>query len=353
MKAIKLIIVSVLLFSFLASARGQEGPGTGTEAGTGTGTGTTIVDVLRSMFPQATIEVDPLTSTLIIKAPPSLQKKIEGMIERLDVYHPQITVEAKFVELTVNNINELGIDTDIANIVLRKGKNIDMDVITNWADADTSFPESGAAWSLWYTKLSNTAFQSVLRALSKKKKVNVLSAPMVTTLNGQKATIEITQTIPYVSAVSTQQSETGSGTTRQTNYTIEEEDAGIFLEVTPRVPEGSTLITLDIKPTVRELVKQIDIFAGLNIPADLGWPVIDERTTNTTLVIDSGETVVLGGLIRDNSRMVEKKTPLLGDIPLLGYAFRHKYSKDEKKNLLIFITAYLLSPSGEKTVVRR
>ena len=112
------------------------------------------------------------------------------------------------------------------------------------------------------------------------------------------------------------------------------------------------MITLDIKPTVRELVKQIDIFTAL-VPADLGWPIIDERTTNTTMVIDSGATVVLGGLIRNDTVVVEKKTPLLGDIPLLGRAFRHKYSQDQKKNLLIFITAYLLSPSGEKTVARR
>lgn len=340
MKVMRLVLATILLFSFLVPARGQE---EGER---------TIVDVLRSMFPEAAIEVDPFTSTLIVKAPPSLQKRIEEMIERLDVYHPQITVEAKFVELTVNDINELGIDTDISNIIIREAKNIDMDIITTWGDSDTGFPESAAAWELWYTRLSNTAFQSVLRALEKQKKADILSAPKVTTLNGQTATIEITQTIPYVSAVSTQQATSGGGATRQTNYTIEEESAGIFLEVTPRVPEGSTLITLDIKPTVRELIQQIDIFTAL-VPAELGWPIIDERTTNTTMVIDSGETVVLGGLIRNDSKMVEKKTPLLGDIPFLGAAFRHKYSQDEKKNLLVFITAYLLSPSGEKVTARR
>lgn len=340
MKAIRLILVTILLFSFLAPARGQE---EGER---------TIVDVLRSMFPQATIEVDPITSTLIVRASLSLQKKIEEMIERLDVYHPQITIEAKFVELTVNDINELGIDTDIANLIIKKAENMDMDVITTWGDADTSFPGAGAAWELWYTRLSNTAFQSVLRALEKQKKADVLSAPKVTALNGQTATIEITRTIPYVSEVEVEEA-AEAGAERQINYTIEERDAGIFLEVTPRVPEGSTLITLDLKPTVRELVDQIDIFTGLDVPPDLGWPIIDERTTNTSMVIDSGETVVLGGLIRDDTKVVEKKTPLLGDIPLLGYAFRHKYSQDKKKNLLIFITAYLLSPSGEKIVVRR
>lgn len=338
-KVIKLVLAGVLLLSILVPARGQA-----QEEGQ-----TTIVTVLRKMFPQATIEVDPLTSTLIVKAPPSIQKRIEGMIKRLDIYHPQITIEAKFVELTVNDINELGIDTDISNIIISEAKNAKVNMVTSWGDADASFPATGSAWQLWYTRLSNTAFQSVLRALEKQKKVNVLSAPTVTTRNGQTATIEITRTVPYVTDVKVEQP---VGGTQQINYTVEEKDAGIFLEVKPQVPEGSTLITLDIKPTVRELVKQIDIFTNL-VPSDLGWPIIDERTINTTMIIDSGETVVLGGLIRDNTKVVEKKIPLLGNIPLLGYAFRHKYSSNEKRNLLIFVTAYLLSPSGEKTVVRR
>jgi len=341
MKAVKFVLALILIFSFLAPARGQEQGG-----------GTTIVSVLRKMFPQARIEIDPLTGTLLVTAPPSLQKKIGKMIKRLDVYHPQITIEAKFVEVVVNNINELGIKSSIKKIIVSEADKASAGMNTTWADGDAGFPANPAAWGVWYTRLNNTAFNAVLQALNKQKKANVLSAPEVTTLNGQTATIEITQTIPYVSEVTIQQATT-AGAPRQVNYTIKEKDAGITLQVTPRVPEGSTLITLDIKPTVSELVNQLDIFKGSDVPPDLGWPVIDERTTNTTMIIDSGETVVLGGLIRNNATRITKKVPLLGNIPLLGYAFRYKYSSNEKKNLLIFVTAYLLSPSGEKTIARR
>jgi general secretion pathway protein D len=342
MKAVKFVLAIILIGFFLTPARGQ-GQGGGSN---------NIVSVLRKMFPRARIEVDPLTSTLLVTASPSLQKKIGEMIKRLDVYHPQVTIEAKFVELSVNNIDELGVQMNLPNIIMSEVNQAKMKIATTWADSDGGFPANEAAWGLWYSRVSNTAFNAVLRALEKEKKANVLSAPEVTTLNGQTATIEITQTIPYVSAVTIQQATT-TGAKRQVNYTIKEKDAGITLQVTPHVPEGSTLITLDIKPDVRELVDQLDMFKGSDVPPDLGWPVIDERTTNTTMIIDSGETVVLGGLIRNFKQVIDKKIPLLGDIPLLGYAFRHKYSTNEKRNLLIFITAYLLSPSGEKTVARR
>lgn len=355
----KFIIIFGLILSLGGVAFAQEGemspwmeeaPGevAAPEPGEVVGEERTIVDVLRSMFPEATIEIDPITSTLIVRASPSLQKKIEEMIERLDVYHPQITIEAKFVELTVTDINELGIDLDIQNIKagtnnLNKG---DIDIISDWVDTDAGFPKESAGTSIWLTRLNDVAFNAVLRALEKQKKANVLSAPRVTTINGQPATIEVTQNIPYVTDKEIENVGTSEFPIWQTNFTIGEEDAGVYLEVTPTVPEGSTLITLDLKPTVKVLVKRISVFTG--VEAAYGWPVIDTRTTNTSMVVNSGESIVLGGLIQNSVNVVEKKVPLLGDIPLLGRAFRYKHSSDEKKNLLIFITAYLVSPRGEK-----
>ncbi len=363
----KLIIVFGLILSLggVAFAQGESPPEGGMPGGPGgpPGEGTivpdqgmapeqgavsgerTIVDVLRKMFPQATIEVDPVSSTLIVKAPPSLQKKIEKMIKRLDVYHPQVTIEAKFVELTVTDINELGVNLDIPNIKTGPSDG-NVDVISNWADSDAGFPNESAGTSFWITRLNDTAFNALLRALEKQKKVNVLSAPRVTTVNGQPATIEVTQNIPYVSQRSIQNVGTSEYPIWQTNYTIAQDDAGVYLEVTPTVPEGSTLITLDLKPTVKVLVKRITVYN--DVEAGYGWPVVDTRTTNTSMVVRSGESIVLGGLIHDSTEVIEKKVPILGSIPFLGRAFQYKYSSKVKKNLLIFITAYLVSPRGER-----
>ena len=351
----RLIIIFGLILSLggVVCAQDEQLPGEETQPGTeasvsgvAAGGEKTIIDVLRTMFPQATIELDPISSTLIVNASPSLQKKIEEMINRLDVYHPQITIEAKLVELTVTDINELGVQLDIQNIKtegnLNKG---DMDITSNWADTDAGFPKELAGTSFWFTRLNDTAFNALLRALEKQKKVNVLSAPRVTTINGQPATIEIKQNIPYISDRKTQNVGTSQNQIWQTSYTIKEKDASVSLEVTPTVPEGSTLITLDIKPTVKVLVKRIATFSG--VETDYGWPVVDTRTANTSMVVRSGETIVLGGLIQNSTAVIKKKVPLLGDIPLVGWAFQYKHSQDVKKNLLIFITAYLVSPRGE------
>ena len=308
----------------------------------------TTVDILRIMFPEAVIEVEPITGALLIEAPPLLHEKIEEIIGQLDVLPLQITIEAKFVELLVADIHELGIDLDIHDIrvapTLEEGA---VDIITDWTD----FPLEVGAISIGVTRLDPTAFSAVLRALEKQGKVNVLSAPRVTTLSGQLATISIIRTIPYVYDVEVENVGTAEHPIWLTTYEIEEEEVGVLLTVTPTVPEGTTLITLDITPTVNVLVDRIPVFADVD-PA-YGWPVIDTRTTTTSLTIESGESIVLGGLIRSEEQVIERKVPLLGDIPLLGHLFRHEYSREEKSNLIIFITAYLVSPTGEKIVARR
>jgi len=145
------------------------------------------------------------------------------------------------------------------------------------------------------------------------------------------------------------------------------------------VTEGSNTISLDIHPEVGVLVNQVVISglraigttgqdieagtisigggivaqtAGLEagsplVTSDLGWPVVDLRTTQTSITIDSAETIVLGGMIKDEEAVTKRKVPFLGDIPLLGKAFQYEYKNIRKKNLLIFITASIITAEGE------
>ena len=142
----------------------------------------------------------------------------------------------------------------------------------------------------------------------------------------------------------------------QFEYTIEEKMTGITLEVTPYVTGGSDIISLDIHPEVSNLVARRAIFVGDSAnpftseaapPALMGWPVIDTRTAQTSLTVSSGETVVLGGFVHDDDTVTNKKVPFLGDIPFVGELFKYKYKDRTKKNLVIFLTATLVTAEGE------
>ncbi len=108
------------------------------------------------------------------------------------------------------------------------------------------------------------------------------------------------------------------------------------------------MITLDLHPTIDFFVRRVS--SHILAPLELGYPIIDTRTTQTSLIVKSGSTVILGGLMQDKDGLLNKKIPLLGDIPLLGKLFRYKYRNREKRNLLIFVTATLLTSAGEEII---
>ncbi|MBU4488336.1 MAG: type II and III secretion system protein, partial [Candidatus Omnitrophica bacterium] len=201
--------------------------------------------------------------------------------------------------------------------------------------------------------------EAYLHALASQNRANLLSAPKITTLSGQQANIQVTQTIPYVTDVQFENSGTAEHPIWKFDYTIEEKMTGITLEVTPYVGSNSDIITLDIHPEVSNLKARRPIFQGaateaanpitygMSVPALLGWPVIDTRTVQTSVMVKSGSTLIMGGFINDDDSTTEKKVPILGDIPLIGPLFRYQYVDRKKKNLVIFLTATLLTAEGE------
>jgi len=132
-------------------------------------------------------------------------------------------------------------------------------------------------------------------------------------------------------------------------YEIEGEITGVSLEVTPTVIEGSDVITLEIHPEVTKLSQQVPITQSTCFPTDLGWPIIDTRSIQTSVMVRNGGTILLGGLIQDSDEnTVKRKIPFLGDIPLIGNLFRYEYEKREKKNLVVFLTVHLIDTQGEE-----
>jgi general secretion pathway protein D len=227
---------------------------------------------------------------------------------------------------------------------------------------------------------TNPQFQVVIRALNQKKGIDLLSAPSVTTKSGQRAIIEVirelrypgTYTPPQVPSISSTTGTTVIGAaaavpvvvTPTTPATWETRNTGVTLEVEPVVGGDATTIDLNLIPQVVEFEGFINygspIFAvgvntaaGISIsnsviltPNVINQPVFSTRKVTTSVSVYDGQTVVLGGLMREDVQKTEDKVPIIGDIPLVGRAFRTNTEQHTKKNLVIFVTAKIITPAG-------
>ncbi len=325
------------------------------------------------------ITYNDITGILTVTDTPSNQRLIRKLIEQFDVGPRQVMIEAKFVEIEFDDLDELGIewywykhgDITLGNVTADTALNTPQiddphDYIfsddykgVQWDnDESNTFPITNFGLGLILSQYESGKFLTAyLRALASEGRANLLSSPKVTTLSGQMANIQVTQTIPYVSDVDFENSGTAEHPIWQFDYTIEERVTGITLEVTPYVGGESDVITLEIHPEVSNLVSRRPIFVGEEdnpftgsaaVPTLLGWPVIDTRTAQTSVMVQSGETVVMGGFVHDDDTVTKKKVPILGDLPLVGNLFKYDYKSRSKKNLVIFLTATLITAEGDQ-----
>src|SRR5205085_3490089 len=224
---------------------------------------------------------------------------------------------------------------------------------------------------------TNPQFQVVIRALNQKKGIDLLSAPSVTTKSGQRAIIEVvrefryprTHPQPQVPSISSTTGIVGGVVpvvvTPTTPQDWETRNTGVTLEVEPVVGGDATTIDLNLIPQVVEFEGFINYGSPINavgvqtvgnvlttsVPIELtpnviNQPVFSTRKVTTSVSVYDGQTVVLGGLMREDVQKTEDKVPILGDIPLLGRAFRTNVEQHEKKNLVMFVTARIVTPAG-------
>jgi len=223
---------------------------------------------------------------------------------------------------------------------------------------------------------TNPQFQVVLRAVNQQKGIDLVSAPKVTVTSGRKATINITRKFPYPKDYTPPQVPQTQGgglnpATPATPTSFETRNVGVQLEVEPTVgPDGYT-IELSLSPQITEFqgfvnygspistvapYKFLDgVFSDVTktvvlTPNTINQPVFSVREVKTQVTIYDGQTVVLGGLMREDVQKVQDKTPILGDAPLVGSLFRSSSNQRIKRNLLIFVTAGLLDPAGQSLI---
>jgi len=302
--------------------------------------------------------------------------RIEDIIEALDICPPQVLIEARFISTSFSDLSELGVDWILNSPIILSRKKVkgeaEMQPHTQIDQGATIgfTPFSGEAQGLNLTYqglLTDPMFQAVLHALETSGKSRTLSVPKVTTVNNHPAVIRIGEDFRYFEEYDVQTTPsfiTDEGSTVYSTVIVpvgspQLEELGIELQVTPSVGADLRDITLNILPEISEFVRyeRYEIAdtssqtttgtAGTNTTSLVKLPIFRRSRIETELIAQSGETVVMGGLISSSEDQSSEKVPLLSSVPLIGRLFRHDGVEESRKNLLIFVTATILSERGE------
>ncbi|MBL7070040.1 MAG: type IV pilus secretin PilQ [Candidatus Omnitrophica bacterium] len=342
-------------------------------------------DIMKSIetlvSPRGKITLESRTNTLIVRETKTNLIRIGEIIKSLDKMTPQVMIEAKIIETTLGDTENLGIDWTIevalsgsarptsfpfqtdaykgtGNKMFPYMESPDhMETTTTTTQSETGvvlsttttqevfntlvrgFP-AVAANAFTYGTLDFSQFQTVLEILKKRTDTKVLSNPRITTLNNQQAEILVGSIVP----IPNYEYSKDTGTRVVSGYT--DQKIGIGLTVTPNINEED-YVTLIVEPTI----DQITGFTGPNNER----PIISTRNAQTNVMIKDGETLVIGGLIAEKKIEFEKKVPILGDIPIIKYLFSKKEHSIDRTELLIFITPYIIRDStiGSPTAIAR
>jgi type IV pilus assembly protein PilQ len=258
------------------------------------------------------LQVDSRTNALIITDIPNRVELIGQMAQQLDSRTPQVEIVSKIVDVSKTDARNLGIEWSATNIMHG-------DVL---GGAGVSAPVPGAAGGLRLgTVQSWGQLDLMLDALASKKKANVISNPTITTVNNREAKILVGSKIPLIVA-----DEAGNAITQLTTI-------GIQMRVTPHVNSDNT-ISLDLHPEISELSSQATVQGGV---------IINTSEADTRVIVNDGETAIIGGLIRDIESEVKTGIPVLQDIPLVGWLFRNSNITDDKRELIIFVTPRMIN----------
>jgi len=287
-------------------------------------------------------------SIVVIDYPENIQR-VSEYLDVLDVPPQQVLIEARVVEVRLQKEHALGVNwkafADKGYMPMGRFKvgssalGQQPGLLEQRIDyKPTNYPPTGStgAETPFTLAIFDDNINIVLKTLANSLDTNVLSAPRVTTVNNREAEIKIIQSYPWAEPSSTT-SDSGSTTV---SWTIHFEEIGIVLKVTPTINEDGR-ITMELKPEVSEKTGDLPITAS---SITYNVPIIDKRTANTKVIIGNGQTLIIGGLIKDKTIKGETKVPLLGDIPGLGYLFKSKKDVKEKTELLIFVSPTVITP---------
>lgn len=279
------------------------------------------------------IQADESSNSLVISAPPDVMRDLEAVIRQLDVRRAQVMVKAVIAEISTDTSRELGVqwayDGSAAGgpVGIIDFNGLISGIAKSAASGGTVAPPSlnGANLGLGKTLSDGTVYGALLRALKGDANNNILSTPTLVTLDNEEAEITVGQNVPFITGSYTS---TG-GTSSATNpfQTVQREDVGLTLKITPQINEGNS-----VRMEIAQEVSSISSSSASTV--DL---ITNKRSIKTTVMVDDGNILVLGGLIDDQLIENEQKVPLLGDIPVLGWFFSYRSTQKIKRDLMVFL----------------
>lgn len=283
---------------------------------------------------------DKSTNMLVIIASARDYEMIHSLLKKLDIRKKQVYVEAVIMEVTMERARTLGVDLGAA--FLYKGGDLAVIGGINAAPEDLARSVAPIAQAIpGAVSIAALNVRAALQALQTDAEVNILSTPQLLTADQQKAEIIVGETRPFPAG----QSITSGGVV-QTG--IERRDVGITLRLTPQILEND-----QVKMEIYQEISAVNEGVGSSVGTVVVGPTTTKRSANTTVIVQDQETVVIAGLIKDDIVRSEKKVPLLGDIPILGWLFKTQSKRTEKRNLLVFLTPTIIKEPVALSELRR
>lgn len=289
------------------------------------------------------IFADKPTNSLILTATKLDFDRLVPVIQSLDTRRNQVFVEAVIMEVSVNRLRLLGVDPVQGLAAIKDGSLLALIGVNRIPEEIASIAQSlsgvGSTVGQQVNVLNTPSVRLFLQLLMSLTDANILSTPQLLAADNQRAKIIVGENRPFPTGQA-------QGITGGTLVTIERKDVGVTLEITPQVLENG-LIRLEVKQEITAIAENVAQTIGSGSASIPVGPTTTKRAMETTAVVGDQQTVVLGGLVRDNVTFNERKVPLLGDIPGLGWLFKSRSEAVEKLNLLVFLTPHLIQDGVE------
>ena len=292
-----------------------------------------------------TVWADTQTNAIIVSAPPKVMRSLMTIVDQLDIRREQVLVEAIIVEIIGDARAELGVTWAIEG----SGSNTPIGV-TNFPSFGPGIVQLGSAVgggngvptdgssligegiTMGVGRISDdgVSFAALLRALQGDADTNIISTPSILTTDNEEASLNVGQEVPFVSGSFTNTG--GAGGAVNPFTTVQRQSVGVKLTITPQINEGDALL-LEISQEISNIASSSEGAVDL---------ITNQRIIETTVIVDDGSIIVLGGLIDDVLRETEQRVPVLGSVPVLGALFRSKKTELMKTNLMVFIRPKIL-----------
>lgn len=298
---------------------------------------------MRQLQRQVTIESGGETSNLLLVSySPRLESQIVKMINELDRPPPQVMIQVLMAEVTLDDRFELGMEFALQDLLFSEKAFLGANGTVQGDNFDfiggTDLGAAGSGLGGVSFTVTGEDFNFLVRALQTEGRLEVLSRPSLLVQDNQEASIKVGERVPVVRELAV----TGTGTVTPS---VDYEDVGVNLEVTPIINLDG-FVNLEIAPEISAIgVSSVSVGTGISLPT------FTQRKAETAVTVKDGETIIIGGLITSRDSETENKVPVLGDIPLLGLAFRATVRSQSKTELLMVLTPHVIrNPEEARTI---